>query len=160
MKSPDGNNLGSVGIAFVALCGATSLGMMWRIGARVARELSDQGYGPLPADVQRLLDGRVALSGVVVVLFIAAISLQRGPRPVPILVLLGLLELGIAGAFGLALPARGPGRLSVLVIVVFALAIFLQPSSSRSRRPGPAGLLELSIVGVFGLALWLPYRPS
>ena len=102
-------NLAGVGLAFVALSAATALGVIWRVGARVEKQLADFGAA-LPAATQFVLEGRVGLSVLVIVVFAVAIFLHRHPRAVVALVLLGLLELSIVGVFGLALwlPYRPP----------------------------------------------------
>ena len=58
--------------------------------------------GALPAPTQLALESRVGLSVVVLAVLAAGIGVHRHQRAVLFLVLLGLLQLAIAGAFFLA----------------------------------------------------------
>lgn len=99
-----------VGLGFVALCTVTMLGVIWRVGVRVERELAAFGAA-LSAPTQLAMDSRVALSIFVAVLFLVAVLVHRLRHGVLFLVLLGLLELSLGAAYGLALwlPYRPPG---------------------------------------------------
>jgi hypothetical protein len=72
------------------------------VGPRVERQLAEFGSA-LPAPTQAALDGRVGVSIAVLVALALALIVHRHRRAVVFLVLLGLLQLSIAGLYGLAL---------------------------------------------------------
>jgi hypothetical protein len=101
--------LASVGLGFVALCSAGLLGIIWRTGVRVERELADFGSA-LPAPTELAFDARVGLSLFVGVCVVFSTVIHRHARAVPFLVLVGALELVLTVAYGFALwlPYRAP----------------------------------------------------
>lgn len=95
-------SLASVALGLVLLCSAGLLGLVWRTGVRVEREMAEFGSA-LPAPTQLAMDARVGLSLFVGVCLIFAVVIHRHARAVPFLVLVSALELVLTAAVGFAL---------------------------------------------------------
>ena len=91
-----------VALGFVSLCGAVMFGLIWRVGVRVEHQLAEYGSA-LPAPTQLAMDSRVGLSVFVGAVLLTALLIHRHRNAVLVLVLLGLLELMVAAAYGFAL---------------------------------------------------------
>lgn len=102
-------SLAHVALGFVALTAVALLTVVLRVGVRVEREVAEFG-ATQPGPTQLAFDSRVGLSLFVGVVVIAAVAVHRHSRAVLFLVLLGLLQFAIAGAYlaALWLPYRPP----------------------------------------------------
>jgi hypothetical protein len=98
----DTRSLAYVGIAFVALCAAGALNVIWRSGGRVQGLLMDFRQ-ELPLPTRLAAQGRFELTVVVLTALALAIGFHRHQRAVLILVLLACLELAIAGGYVFAI---------------------------------------------------------
>ena len=98
MNSRDPRSLSRVGLVFVALSAATAVNVIWRVGSGVRDTLVSFGT-TVPAPTYIAIHSRGELSLAVLVALVVAIGLHWRRRSVFFMVVLGCLELAIAGGY-------------------------------------------------------------